>query len=70
MNAQVAELEAVLADNPAFVLGVTGSRGWASRRSVWLPLNRMLQHHRRLVVRNGKAKSQVLDQDAFLLTLD
>lgn len=59
MNTQDAELEAWLASNPAFVLGVTGSRGWARRRSVWVPLNRMLSHHRRLIVRNGKAKKGV-----------
>lgn len=42
-----------------FELIVTGSRDWLDRRSVWLPLNRLLGHHGRLLVRNGKAKRGV-----------
>jgi hypothetical protein len=56
VKAQDAELAAWLKTNPAFVLGVTGSRGWTRRSSVWVPLTRMLRHHRRLIVRNGKAR--------------
>lgn len=59
MNTQDAEPATQLNANPAFVLGVTGSRDWTSRRSVWLPLNQMLWHHRRLIVRNGKARKGV-----------
>lgn len=56
MTAELEDLEAWLAANPPFRLGITGSRDWTSRSSVWVPMNRMLRHHRRLVVRNGKAK--------------
>lgn len=56
VTAQDAELEAWLKANPAFRLGVTGSRSFTRRGPVWIPLDRMLQHHRRLIVRNGKCK--------------
>lgn len=59
MNAQDAELAAWLSANPRFVLGVTGSRDWATRSSVWIPLTQMLRHRKRLLVRNGKAKRGV-----------
>lgn len=56
VTAQDAELEAWLTANPAFRLGITGSRDWTRRSAVWLPLGAMLRHHRRLLIRNGKAK--------------
>ena len=59
MNAQRAELEAQLLANPRFVLGVTGSRNWTSRRSVWIPATTMLRHHRRIAVRNGMCRRGV-----------
>lgn len=59
MNAQDAEPEAELSANPRFVLGVTGSSTWVRKATVWLPLNQMLRHHGRLLVRNGKAKRGV-----------
>lgn len=56
VTAQYGELEAELKANPAFRLGVSGSRSWTRRSAVWVPLGRMLQHHRRLVIRNGKCR--------------
>lgn len=56
MNAEHGELETWFDLNPAFRLGVTGSRDWTDRPSVWVPLGRMLTRHRYLIVRNGKAK--------------
>lgn len=56
MNAQRAKLEAQLLANPRFVLGITGSRDWTGRRSVWVPATAMLRHHRRLAVRNGMCR--------------
>lgn len=55
MNAQEQLTASRLVLNlPYFELIITGSRDWADRRSVWLPLNRMLKHHGRLLIRNGK----------------
>jgi hypothetical protein len=59
VNAQSDEMPTWFTENPAFRLGVTGSRDWASRASVWVPLDRMLAHRRYLIVRNGKAKRGV-----------
>ncbi|MCP9209675.1 SLOG family protein [Streptomyces sp. NEAU-Y11] len=48
------ELEALLAST--FTLIVTGSRDWRDRRSIWMPLDKLLQGHGRIAVRNGKAR--------------
>lgn len=46
-------------NSPNFTILVTGPRGWTDRRSVWMPLDRMLSHYGTLLVRNGKARDGV-----------
>lgn len=57
MSAQDAAVPTLLDPNvPVFRLIVTGSSTWRGRVSVWVPLDRMLAKHGRIVLRNGKAK--------------